>query len=66
MAEVNPIQVQKYLSGIDYPASKQELVRRAEDQGADDNVRQTLERLPEREYNSPNDVSEAIGSTNDR
>ena len=24
MATVNPIQVQKYLSGMDYPASKQE------------------------------------------
>lgn len=61
MAEVNPIQVQKSLSGIDYPASKDELMSRARDEGASDAVRQTLERLPDRTYDSPNDVSEAIG-----
>ncbi len=61
MADVNPIQVQKSLSGIDYPASKDELVSRARDSGASDEVRQTLDRLPDKTYNSPNDVSEAIG-----
>lgn len=58
---VNPIQVQKFLGGIDYPASKETLVERAVSQGADDEVRDTLERLPDQEFNSPNDVSEAIG-----
>ncbi len=61
MATVNPIQVQKFLKGIDYPATKQALLRTAEEQGADDNARATLERLPDLEFNSPNDVSEAIG-----
>jgi hypothetical protein len=61
MADVNPIQVQKFLSGIDYPASKEDLVKRAQDQGADDNVVQTLQNLPADRFNSPNDVSEAIG-----
>jgi hypothetical protein len=58
---VNPIQLQKYLSGVDYPARKQELIARARQQGADNNVMQTLESLPRDEFNSPNDVSEAIG-----
>ncbi len=57
----NPIQLQKFLSGVDYPARKQDLVDRARRQGADDNVVQTLERLPRDEFNSPNDVSEAFG-----
>ncbi len=61
MATVNPVQVQKFLSGIDYPASKEEILRTAEEQGADENVRRTLERLPDQKFNSPNDVSEAIG-----
>jgi len=65
MAKVNPVQVQKYLGGIDYPAEKQDLLRRAEEQGADENVRQTLERLPMDKFNSPNDVSEAIGKIED-
>ncbi len=58
---VNPIQVQKSLSGIDYPAKKDELVDRARQEGASQEVQQTLERLPDQTYNSPNDVSEAIG-----
>lgn len=58
---VNPIQLQKYLSGIDYPAKKQDLIARAQQQGADDNVVQTLKSLPREDFNSPNDVSEAIG-----
>jgi hypothetical protein len=61
MAKVNPIQVQKYLSGLDYPVQKDDLVKRAEEQGADDNVRSVLQQLPDKEYNSPNDVSQAIG-----
>jgi hypothetical protein len=65
MAEVNPIQVQKFLEGIDYPASKDEVVRAAKDHGADQNVQQTLERIPDQTFDSPNDVSAAIGKTND-
>jgi Protein of unknown function (DUF2795) len=58
---VNPIQLQKYLKGLDYPVSKQDLLAAARDQGADDRVAATLERLPRDWFNSPNDVSEAFG-----
>lgn len=58
---VNPIQVQKFLGGVDYPIGKQELVEHAKSQGADEEVAATLEQLPFEEFNSPNDVSEAIG-----
>ena len=61
MATVNPVQVQKFLGGLDYPVKKDQLLKRAQEQGADDNVRDTLQRLPEQSFNSPNDVSEAIG-----
>ncbi len=61
MAKVNPIQVQKFLKGIDYPATKQVILRTAQEQGADENVRTTLEQLPDQEFNSPNDISEALG-----
>lgn len=61
MATVNPVQVQKYLGGIDYPTDKKTIVETARNQGADDEVIGTLERLPEGKFNSPNDVSEAIG-----
>ncbi len=61
MAKVNPIQVQKFLKGIDYPATKQVVLRTAQEQGADENVLTTLEQLPDQEFNSPNDISEALG-----
>jgi hypothetical protein len=58
---VNPVQLQKYLGGIDYPTDKQTLVRRAREQGADDQVVRTLENLSRDRFNSPNDVSQALG-----
>jgi hypothetical protein len=61
MAKVNPIQLQKYLKGVDYPASKQDLLDRAKHEGADENVFSTLERLPDEEYQTPADVSKAVG-----
>ncbi|MBW3579596.1 MAG: DUF2795 domain-containing protein [Actinobacteria bacterium] len=61
---VNPIQVQKFLSGVDYPMSKKDVVDTARQQGADDAVVSTLEELPAEEFNSPNDISEAIGKLN--
>ncbi len=61
MTKVNPVQIQKFLGGLDYPASKEDLVKRAEQEGADENVSSTLERLPDQDYETPADVSEVIG-----
>ncbi len=58
---VNPIQLQKHLSGVDYPAGKQELLEAARRQGADEEALSTLERLPDREYDGPNSVSAEVG-----
>jgi hypothetical protein len=61
MARVNPIQLQKFLGGIDYPADKSTLVSHAEQSGADENSLAVLRQLPMDRFNSPNDVSEAVG-----
>ena len=61
MAKVNPVQVQKFLGGLDYPASKEDLMKRAEQEDADQEVRSTLEQLPDQNYETPADVSKAIG-----
>ena len=61
-ATANPIQLQKYLAGVDYPAKKQELVGRAKELGADEAVLQTLERLDETEFQTPAEVSKAVGA----
>lgn len=61
MAKVNPIQLQKYLKGMKYPANKKDLITRAQQEGADENIRQTLQQLPDQQYQTPADVSQAVG-----
>lgn len=61
MAEVNPIQLQKHLKGVDYPTSKEDLVKHAQNQGADKQALSLLQQLPDKEYESPTDVSKAVG-----
>lgn len=60
MARVNPIQLQKHLKGVDYPASKEELIEQAQEQGADENALSALKQLPDEQYETPADVSKAI------
>ncbi|HEX6506815.1 MAG TPA: DUF2795 domain-containing protein [Chloroflexota bacterium] len=57
---MNLIQLQKYLKGVDYPASKQDLLKHAQQNGADNNVRSTLEKLPDESFETPADVSQAV------
>jgi predicted outer membrane protein len=61
MAHVNPIQVQKFLKGVDYPASKAALLEKAKSMGADENVCASIEQLPDEEFQTPADVSQAFG-----
>jgi hypothetical protein len=64
MAKVNPIELQKYLKGVDYPASKQDLIQTAEKHGANEKVRSVLEQLPDEQFEKPTDVNAAIGDMN--
>ncbi len=59
--KVSPAQVEFYLKGIKFPASKQDIIRQAEDNGADRPVLNILGSLREKEYHSPIDISKAIG-----
>lgn len=60
-AEATPIEVQAFLEGVNYPVRGAKLVDEARRQGARDDVQITLERLPDKRFESPTDVSEAIG-----
>lgn len=66
MAKVNPIQAQKYLKGVDYPVSKEDLVEHVRRNGADEGLCSTLERMPGKEFQTPAEVSKAIGQINDK
>lgn len=57
----SPFEVQEFLKGVGYPTIKDQLVREAVKQGADERIRATLERLPRRRFSTPAEVSEAIG-----
>ncbi|WP_370567946.1 DUF2795 domain-containing protein [Leucobacter sp. L43] len=59
-ASSNPIEVQRSLGGVDYPADRSALVDAARNFGASDDVVQALEGLPDQTYDSPTAVSEAL------
>lgn len=61
MAKVNPVEVQKFLNDVDYPISKDDLLEKAESEGADEGIISTIREAPMDEFNSPSDLSEAIG-----
>jgi hypothetical protein len=56
----SPIDIQKALGGVSYPARKEDLVSNAEGSGADDTVLEALRGIPDKEYESPADVSKAV------
>lgn len=60
MEHANPIQIQKYLKGVDYPANKRQLIENARKLGADENVCASLEQLSDEEFETPADVSQAF------
>lgn len=57
----NPVQLQKYLKGTDYPAGGKTLPDRARRKGADENMIFTLEKLPDKEYGGPAGTTGEIG-----
>jgi hypothetical protein len=61
--EVSPIDVQKHLSGVSYPASRDELVATAEGSGAPIEIVERLRALEQDEFESPAEVMEALGSS---
>ena len=68
-ARPSPALVQRHLHGLDYPASRDDLVNYARreceggsyPQGECERVLQVLSQLPDREYQRPVDVSKAFG-----
>lgn len=61
MVRVSPAQVEKFIKGIKFPASKQDLILQAEGNNADQDVLNILENVPDKQFNSPIDISIAIG-----
>lgn len=61
MAKVNPIQLEKYLKGMDYPASKNDIIKKAQQNGADEMVMAVLKELPDQKFDGPTGISKVVG-----
>ena len=58
--EVDPIEVQRHLSGVDYPVKKDELIATAERNGAPQEVIEALQALGQEDFEDPDDVQAAL------
>jgi hypothetical protein len=58
--DVNPIELQKYLKGANYPATKQDLIALAEQNGAPDDVLQALQAADGEQFGRPSAVQAAF------
>lgn len=61
MANSSPIEIQKFLKGVVYPASKDDLVEKARSNGAKKELLSILEDLKEGTFANPAEVSKAVG-----
>lgn len=58
----NPIEVERYLRGVEYPATKDELISTADDNDAPDEVIEALQTVAEEQFEGPDEVNEALGA----
>jgi hypothetical protein len=57
----SPAKVEKYLAGVHYPSEKKNLIDRAQDKNAPDDVLDLLNKLLDKTYRSPIDITREIG-----
>ncbi len=60
MAKINPIELQKHLKGLDYPASKDDIVSLAESNDAGEDILDALRSMKDGTYEKPTDISHAV------
>ena len=58
--DVNPIELQKHLKGVDYPANRDELVQTAESNGAPQDVIEALRSTNKDSFDGPTAVQQAL------
>ncbi len=58
---ISPANMQKFLAGVSYPASKDDLVSTARRNKAPDEILNMIERLPDGEFGGPQEVQRAYG-----
>jgi hypothetical protein len=56
----DPTDVQKHLKGVDYPATKDDVISAAEHDDAPDEVIEVLQSMPGEQYDGPEEVMQAL------
>ncbi|MGL4314624.1 MAG: DUF2795 domain-containing protein [Sphingomonas sp.] len=57
----SPSNLAHYLNGVDFPANRDDLREQAEDNGAEDEVLEVIEMMPDEDFESMADVMVAYG-----
>ncbi|MFI2709623.1 DUF2795 domain-containing protein [Micromonospora sp. NPDC018662] len=57
---VTGAQLQEFVSGLDYPVSREDLVRWGQENGASTETLQMLRTLPAEEFDTPAELGEAL------
>lgn len=56
----NPARIHEYLLGMTFPATKEDLLNHAMEEGADDSAVEALLSIPERHYATPKELRDEI------
>ncbi|MEU3221125.1 DUF2795 domain-containing protein [Streptomyces sp. NPDC006971] len=56
----NPIELQKCLGGLGYPAGKESILEQARENGAGEDILDALGALPDKEYESPAEINKEV------
>ncbi|SCF10697.1 DUF2795 domain-containing protein [Micromonospora mirobrigensis] len=59
---VTGVQLQEYLAGLDYPVSREDLVRWGQENGASTELLQMLRALPAEQFDDPAELHEALNT----
>ncbi|MEJ1933965.1 DUF2795 domain-containing protein, partial [Nostoc sp. NIES-2111] len=62
ITKVNPAQLRKNLKQVNYPLSKKDLIKYAEEKGVDEHILRALRYLPSKQYQTVDEVNEAINA----
>ncbi|AUT04569.1 hypothetical protein CLI64_29450 (plasmid) [Nostoc sp. CENA543] len=63
MIKVNQIQLEKNLTNVNYPLSKYDLIKYAEEKGIDEKILRALKQLPAKEYATLDDISHSLDTS---
>lgn len=53
-------QLREYLAGLDYPVTREDLVRRAQESGASTELLQALRSMPVEQFDSPAELADVL------